>query len=512
MDEEYELDPPPSALIESLRDLGYTPSTAIADLIDNSITAGASRINVEFIWEDSSVGSWVTVADNGSGLTKAELKRALTPGSSSPKDSRLPGDLGRFGLGMKTASWSMGRQMVVRSVKGGKDSIIRWDLNHVEKRKKWAAQAGPGEINLEQLKLPSRSRKGTVVHISQCDKILGEGVFDSDSARTAFYQVIDMTRTHLEMVFHRFLSPSSDINTNGKRTIEIVVNGVPCIAWDPFMSHSEYRQELPEQRFAFRGEEIIVRPYILPHKDHINPDEHKRFAGPKGWNLQQGYYIYRADRLIVDGGWFGRGAAKPEEHTKLARISIDLTQNMDKDWNLNILKSKARPPAKLRDEFGTIGKLSREHARKAYEEKGKRAIGTGSGIGKDAEPMWTGTVDKNKLVRFKINRDHELVKMLTSELTPEKKKSLNALLRNLEKTIPVSSILSLGFEDESQLAHGNLDEEKISDDAKLLFHALTSAGYTYQEAVEKLNSSQPFNNHPGIINALFPKKDDGNDL
>ncbi len=492
MGDDIRLPPPPGAMSQSLRSMGYSTPTAIADLIDNSITAGAKKIIVSMNWFGTAEKSTVIVSDNGKGMTFKELKNAMTPGSTSPSIHRLPGDLGRFGLGMKTASWSMGRLMTVRSRKKNEDNTIRWDLDYVEKKKEWDAQKGySAETDSEDFKLPSRAQSGTVVHVARCDKIFGEEEPKHDLAENAFFSIVDETRTHLEMVFHRFLE-------NG---LEIIVNDHECTPWDPFMRKHKMTRELPPiDPLKCEGEDIRVHGYILPHSSNLSKKEHENASGPKGWNLQQGYYIYRADRLIVSGGWLGKRAAKPEEHTKLARVAVEITQEMDSAWNLNILKSEARPPANLRSEFGSIGQLARAEAKKAYAHKAKKSIGKARGQ-KEIIPMWLveHTPETNEST-FRINRKHELVRLaLQKKEAP--KKVVSALLRNLEKTIPVAHIAMQAFEDDAQLAFDDTSEEKIKEDALLLYQTYRET-FNPEQAFKLVMGLQPFHNHGSIIAAV----------
>tara|TARA_Y100001958_G_C21244759_1_gene574067 strand:+ start:3433 stop:4941 length:1509 start_codon:yes stop_codon:yes gene_type:complete len=489
MSDDIRLSPPPGAMSQSLRSMGYSTPTAIADLIDNSITAGASKIIILLNWGGSAEKSTVVVSDNGAGMTFKELKNAMTPGSTSPSSHRLPGDLGRFGLGMKTASWSMGRLMTVRTRKDNEDNTIRWDLDYVEQKREWDAQKGYSqETDSADFKFPRHARTGTIVHVARCDKIFGEEEPKKEEAEAAFFSIVEETRTHLAMVFHRFIE-------NG---LEIIINDLECIPWDPFMRKHKMTRELPPiDPLKCEGEDIRVHGYILPHSSNLSKKEHENASGPKGWNLQQGYYIYRANRLIVSGGWLGKRAAKPEEHTKLARVAVEISQGMDSAWNLNILKSEARPPANLRAEFGNIGTLARAEAKKAYAHKAKKSIGKARSQ-KDIIPMWLVeyTPETNEST-FRINRKHELVR-LALEKKQAPKKVITALLRNLEKTMPVAHIAMQAFEDDGQLQFDDTNEEKIKDDALLLYEEYRKV-FNPEQALKLIMNLQPFHNHGVLI-------------
>ena len=128
--------PKPEAMINSLRAFGYDLSMAIADLVDNSIFAKAKNIAIDYDWNDGV--PWIRISDDGLGMTEARLKEAMRLGSQSPLEERAKGDLGRFGLGLKTASFSQCKMLTVctRTAKSG--SAIRcWDLDHVRVSRKW---------------------------------------------------------------------------------------------------------------------------------------------------------------------------------------------------------------------------------------------------------------------------------------------------------------------------------------------------------------------------------------
>ena len=508
MDEEVDLSPKPGALIESLRSLGNTPKTAIADIIDNSITAGAKRINIDMRWNGGLEHSTVTISDNGCGMNEEELKLALRPGAISPTAIRKDKDLGRFGLGMKTASWSIGRLMVIKSRKERKEHIFRWDLDHVVKTERWVVQSGTGDVEESLLMFPTqRVKSGTVVHIARCDKIMGSKTPNYNDNQKAHTSIVKETREHLEMVFHRFLDPKTTPEGQEKPSkVEMTLNGKKCVGWDPFLVSHDGTNLYEEETVKCEGSPIKVRTYILPHRDRLTDEQRAKAAGPKGWNLQQGFYIYRANRLIVSGGWIGKGAAKPEEHTKLARVSVDLIQSMDKAWNLDILKSKARPPANLRDSFGRIGAAARKEAKKAYASRGRRAAPRRSRTGQ-VQPIWLAERDRNTgNWRFKINPKHHSTVLLLEKLKeadPSLQKLLNSLLRLIAKTIPVSHIIAESAEDEDSFPHYPGEEDGVREAAEQIYRILrVEKNHTKEDAIELVMLLQPFNEHPDIVQTI----------
>ena len=103
--------PEASSMIETFRAIGYSIEAAVADIIDNSISARAKNIWINFEWEGSE--TWLAVKDDGSGMNNDELVQAMRPDSKNPLDDRSTKDLGRFGLGLKTASFSQCRLLSV---------------------------------------------------------------------------------------------------------------------------------------------------------------------------------------------------------------------------------------------------------------------------------------------------------------------------------------------------------------------------------------------------------------
>ena len=122
--------PKASAMMEALRGLGYSTATALADIVDNSISAGASEVRLHFDWDG--YDSRISILDNGRGMSDSELEAAMTLGTINPLDKRAHTDLGRFGLGLKTASFSQCRSLTVASKReGGPLVCLRWDLDAI---------------------------------------------------------------------------------------------------------------------------------------------------------------------------------------------------------------------------------------------------------------------------------------------------------------------------------------------------------------------------------------------
>lgn len=355
----------PSArrLMNSLRDMGYDLPAAVADLVDNSIDADATkvRIDVGADWR----GSYLRISDNGLGMTEGQLDEAMRYGSSRSYGST---DLGHFGLGLKTASLSQCRRLTVatRSTERGRARIRRWDLDHVAEVDSWVLERPRALDCRPQLTEPLAGQTGTVVLWEKLDRILGIRRPEGDAAQRKLHTVTEELRLHLGMVFHRFLAGE----TRGK-PLQLTLNDVPIAAWDPFARTEPLTQTLPKQRvsidYAGSAYKVLVRPYILPAQHQFSSAEaHTHAGGPSRWNRQQGLYIYRRDRLIQSGGW--NRLRTMDEHSKLARIAIDLPVGADEAFRTNVAKMSVGLPDDLRPQLrvliaGVIGQAQEVYRR-----------------------------------------------------------------------------------------------------------------------------------------------------
>jgi len=356
----------PSArrLTESLRDIGYDLPSAAADLVDNSIDAGADQVSVDTGRRGSR--SFVRFVDNGGGMTSRELDEAMRYGSHR---SYAPGELGRFGLGLKTASLSQCRRLTVatRTTPKGRIEVRRWDLDAVARRDTWALERLTPSICVPELVEPLSSRAGTVVMWEKLDRVLDYRNPDGAAAMGALDRASSRIREHLEMVFHRFLS-----GERRREKVRMVLDGVSLEPWDPFARSEPRTQCLPPQSLCLdvhgRDLRVLVSPFVLPAQIQFSsPENHERASGPRRWNRQQGLYIYRADRLIQSGGWNRLRTA--DEHSKLSRIAVDLPPGGDGAFGVNVAKMRVSLPAAVRPELAAIASGVVAHAQQAYRQR-----------------------------------------------------------------------------------------------------------------------------------------------
>jgi histidine kinase/DNA gyrase B/HSP90-like ATPase len=369
-----EVVPSASRLIDSLRDLGYHATEAVADLVDNSIAAGARNVDVTIEFEGSN--SWIRIADDGHGMNAATITEAMRYGSNRGYEAN---DLGKFGLGLKTASMSICRRLTVAS-RPSSDSrraeVRQLNLEHVERTDAWEVLVLGADERPKQLIEPLKDHRGTVILWEDLDRLL---VYNDNSGGWARRHLLDLaaeTADHLSMIFHRFLAGEVP-----GRKLEITVNEEPLEPWDPFArtegrTESLQVEEVPLNTASGSG---IVRmePYVLPTKAGFSSEAAwRRLSGPNQWNRQQGFYVYRADRLIQSGGWSYMRTF--DEHTKLARIGIFFGPDLDSAFGINVAKMRVTLPPELRSLIEEpVGKAVRR-ARAVYDSKPDQEIRSSS--------------------------------------------------------------------------------------------------------------------------------------
>lgn len=480
------------AMLESLRGLGYSTAAALADIIDNSISAGAKDVHVEFVWNGAE--SRISIADNGRGMTDTELESAMRLGDRNPLDIRTANDLGRFGMGLKTASFSQCRRLTVKSIKNGAESCLRWDLDELAANPKggWLLFEGPAKESHPFMTILTGAHSGTLVLWELMDRVVTDG-YTVDN----FNDLIDAVESHLAMVFHRLLQ-------GPHARLKLQLNGRPVSAWDPFMSgHPAKPWTSPITNHPNSYGNVAVQCHVLPHRDKLTTTEFDENSGPEGWTAQQGFYVYRNERLLVAGGWLGLGNSRAwnrEEAHRLARIRLDIPNTADADWKIDVRKSTARPPVSLRPWLMSLAENTRERARRVFAYRGTPSPAQGK---EPIEQAWR--IDRLKSgMRYKIDQNHPSVAAVLAsagKLQP----LIHSMLRVIEETVPVQRIWldtaenketpRTGFEGEPNAA--------IIEVASILFNDLIERkGLSIEEARKSMLRTEPFQKYPSLVAKL----------
>jgi hypothetical protein len=492
-EDDFDLAPPQAAsLVESLRAFGYELPTALADLVDNSISARARHIWIEFHWEGTD--SAISVTDDGRGMTADKLVVAMRPGSQNPRDVREAHDLGRFGLGLKTASFSQCRRVTVRTIHRGSDPATRcWDLDHIARVNDWQLLRVGDQAAEQHLRRLAQLGHGTTVLWQNLDRLVEGLDTNNERHQQSFLRRAEDVRQHLGMVFHQLMA--------GRTGVEIRLNGRVVEPWDPFLKDEPATQTLAATRLMLRGSIVEVQPFVLPHQSKISKAMHEAGAGPRGWNAHQGFYIYRNRRLLVAGDWLGFGWAK-EEHYKLARIRVEIPNSLDHDWQIDVTKSRATPPVLLRAELRRIGERARSDAKRVYSHRGAKLTPHAD----DKRVLLWEPLARHDKTFYRLNRNHPLLKRAITASSD--KPALNALLRLIEETVPFPHITISGSEKPGSLPapFDHAAESQIREVMEQAFLSLVATGYGAREAVNRLRTVWPFELFPALLEA-FAERD-----
>lgn len=418
---------PPSAacLSASMRDLGYSLETAIADLTDNSISAGADRIDI--ICDVSNEPPLVVILDNGQGMTEGELLAAMRHGTDNPRQHRSPKDLGRFGLGLKTASLSQCRSLTVVSAKDTSRCGAEWNLDRIDATDDWILSL-LDESDLQTLPYIDRlGKRGTAVIWRELDRLLEDEA--GERRQEIVNEKLDALGRHLALVFHRFLSGE----IKGQSKIELTINGHPIVAFDPFCRKNSATQILPQEIVRVGEAEVRLQPYVLPHHSRLSATEYDYYHDRSDFISNQGSYVYRNGRLMAWGDWF-RLVPKGEA-TKLARVQIDFPNSLDEAWTIDIKKSRARPPHAVRERLRQIIAKITNRSVTVHRGRGEKLFQ------ETRAPFWERYADHDG-IRYTISDQHPIIASLEKRISPEDADLLRTLLDSVSASLPIEMIYS----------------------------------------------------------------------
>jgi hypothetical protein len=328
------------------------------------------------------------------------------------------------------------------------------------------------------------------------DRVVTAGYTSDD-----FHDLIDTVESHFAMVFHRLLQ-------GPRAKLKLLLNGRAVAPWDPFMmGHPAKPWTSPPTNHPTDCGTVTVQAHVLPHRDKLTPGEFDDNAGPAGWTAQQGFYVYRNERLLVAGGWLGLGNSRAwnrEEAHRLARIRLDIPNTADADWKIDVRKSTARPPVSLRPWLTLLAENTRERARRVFAYRGTPAPAKGN---IPIEQAWR--VERVKAgMRYRIEETHPSVAAVMESagtLAP----LIKSMLRVIEETVPVQRIWldtaenketpRTGFEGEPNAA--------VIEVARVLFDDLVERkGLSVEEARKSMLRTEPFQKYPALVAKLGSKK------
>lgn len=472
-----ELPPVASILMQSLRSVGYSTSAALADLVDNSISAGAKTVHISVSMRPA---PFVAISDDGCGMDETTLLAAMRFGSRDPRDIREGSDLGRFGLGLKTASLSQCRRVSVATLKNGRLSIARWDLDECERRGSWwLERPRRGELPAETLSFLEQRRRGTAVIWENLDRL------ESAGGDRAILEAAD----YLALVFHRFLAGEM------VGPFSILLNGRPLEAADPFLEGHTRGQALHAESVTVDGHAVIVTPFVLPYPSRLDPEDLARAGGRESLKTAHGFYIYRGGRLVVPGGWFRIVPA--DDLIRLARIRVDLPVELDHLWKIDIRKAIAEPPQALRPHLKRIVGAVAARSRNVYTYKGTPADD------QERVRLWERHDVRDAGAAWRINRNHPAVTLVLSGHVDSG--AVTALLNLLEQNLPIHDI-HIHTANDYPVAEPDIPTEyELEIMARRVVSAFSDQPEIASRILEKLPVTDPFNRNADAMRRIVER-------
>lgn len=388
--------PDASRLIYGLRDTGYNFPMAVADIIDNSIAANAKNISVD-IELKSDGRKFVYFADDGDGMNYEMLKDAMRYGA---KERENLASLGKFGLGLKTASSSICLKFSLISRQGADQPLnkLSWDLEYVKENDRW--EMLKEEVTREEAVRFERDcgNKGTLLIWSKCDRLLKRDYSSEPggtSEKSAITRISKTLTNHLALVYYRFLDPQDTRAEN----ISIYINGQSIEGWNPFYPEKseqvleESQQTILCELQTGEEQEATIKAWILPHKDDCSNEEREK---AKISNKGQGFYVFRENRLIHKGDWLGIpnwGSLEP--HMSLLRIEFDFNHLLDEAFMVDVKKSRILLDPELEEYVQKLLQPVRREADQRYRNK-KRTTASKVGVDHSSANISVGNAPNTK--------------------------------------------------------------------------------------------------------------------
>ena len=490
MNQYIENKPTADVLMSSMRSIGYSFEAAVADIIDNSISVKANFIEIRFPVDPSEL--FVAVCDNGSGMSENELFDAMKYGSAMKRENRSEDDLGRFGLGLKAASLSQCRKLTVVSKKDDAISACIWDLDVVEETKDWTMiECSQEEIQkIRFIDFLKDKESGTIVLWENFDVI-------SKSSGNVYAELIDyqeVTAKYLSLIFHRFL------NKTGKDKLTIKVNNYTLKGMDPFLENHKKTDarrpfQLPIKDSAGIERMVTVQPYVLPFQKDLTNEDKKLSGGIENYRSKQGFYIYRNERLIVWGTWFGRHR---DELTKYARIKVDIPNTLDDIWGIDIKKQSAKIPSSIKQRLTHAIDEAMDIAVRKQTYRGRIKK-----IDDKIDYIWQIKENRGK-TEYVINRDSLIFELVKSKVDDEVWSYIDSVLEEIESSIPFQQIYI-------DMAKHNVDDivdeerlAEVADKARILISLTQKVSRdTREQVIDRIMQSEPFSKYPDLRNKLM---------
>ena len=431
--------------INSIRDIGYSCETAVADLIDNSIAAGARKIKLFALPSTDSL----VIYDDGCGMSNSELVEAMKLGTTH--ENRSEKDLGRFGLGLKTASFSQCKRLTVISSQDWSVSCFCWDLDYLASKDDWEMLSPDVDsVRSTLLKLEpsiwndfSSKSDGTIILWQKIDR------YDEKQ----FSEILSNVSKHLALVFHKYLGPSGFCGHH----IEMYLNNDRIKPFNPFLSRNDSVNRSSQtgkvdEFILSNGQKMAVTYHVLPPLGKLSKAEYDELGTLEGFTKSQGFYLYRQGRLLVYGTWFG--LAKINDASNLVRIEIEINNKQDDLWKIDVKKSVAYPVTEIRSYLRHYVNKPIERSRRVYRNHGIKAPEL-------IDSYWNETINP---VGITLNMDNQRLIELRQSLNEEQRQLLNRYLNCVQTCYPKERLYNLMVVSPVEMENSSISEEVLSEE------------------------------------------------
>ena len=461
----------------------------MADVIDNSVTAKASK--VEILAETATEEPWIAIVDNGAGMTEPELIEAMRPGTKNPLQEREGHDLGRFGLGLKSASFSQCRQLTVITRKNGLTSAATWDLDKVAKTNDWR-----GDLEDDLTDIPGVSRlpeTGTIVLWRKLDRLSTNFRHDTTKRSAEINKAISGAERYLRLCFHRYMEGS-------KPALRILLNERKLSPIDPFATDHPATQPGPEEPLPLLNGEVVTQCFTLPHHKKMSKSAWEDLGGAEGHLRSQGFYIYRERRLIIAGSWLG--LARQTELTKLARVRVDIPNTMDSDWKIDVRKASAQMPPVVRERLRKIVERLQGTSKRTYQRRGRKLVS------EEYLPLWN-RIQKDGGIVYRPNVEHPSITGFAAALPEEFRHGFQTCINLIGRGLPIAALHADMLGGAEDVTSDESDFAELAESAELAIRALLASSMTGSDVVRALCSTEPFIHHKDAIRRLVEDMEQG---
>lgn len=483
--EKFSISPSPN-LMDVLGNAGYTFESAIEDIVDNSISASAKNISIHIdISKKIEPYTFLYILDDGEGMDLKELKSASIIGDKSISSYRDKDQLGRYSTGLKSASNSLANVLYICSKKEDKNSnTIKIDFEYIREKKDWLAFL---DDDFKYSKLIKN--KGTLIFCKDL-KVLNDCTEDS-----LYMNKLVELENSLSHVYFKFIKDKRikiTLTTHGNISKPIVIKG-----WNPFILPNNKNSKLIfNNEVKYKNSCIKIKSYILPTFDKLNEEDQTYFRG-KGFLEQQGFYVYRADRLIYEGGWLNLKKLSLNDKARYARIEVDIPNNLDQDFKLNFSKDTVEVPGELIKDFTNIANQARNESNKNYEYM-KNPNLKPKLLQRKAE-VWS-KIHSNEGMILVINQDNPIIQDICKKLTNGEK---NRLFKLIAKSLPINSI------QHEDIKESKFTNEEYLEQLEAFYDQCKSKGLSIDQIKKEVMKQNIFSNiETSLLVDFFRKKEE----